>query len=264
MEKINWSGVWGIIVRHLFIWKKDLDRLVDAFWWATTDLIFWGLTSNYVKNLSFIPEITTLFVGGIIFWTTISNSQREINMPLLEDAWNRNLLNIFTTPIGLLEFVLASLILGLIKLTMTVSFLSLIAFLFYKYNIFQQGWLLLPSFINLVLMGWWFGFIIEGLILRYGYKIQAFAWAFIFVAYPFSAVLYPVSILPAWAQMISKIIPASYVFENMRLILFENRYSPQYLLTAFVLNLIYIVLSLIFLQKMYRNCLINGRLIKLN
>lgn len=264
MEKINWSGVWGIILRHLFIWRKDLDRIVDAFWWATTDLIFWGLTSNYVSGLSYVPEITTLFVGGIIYWTTISNSQREINIPLLEDAWNRNLINIFTTPITLWEFMIASLILGLIKVSLTISFLSLLAFVLYKFNIFREGALLLPSFVNLILMGWWFGFIIEGLILRYGYKIQAFAWAFIFVSYPFSAVLYPVSILPTWAQTISRFVPASYVFENMRMVLFEKTYSAENLLTAFGLNIFYLVLSLIFLKKMYRNCLINGRLIKLN
>ena len=110
MEAINWSGVKGIIVRHLFTWRRDLDRVVDAFWWATVDLIFWGLTSKYVEQYNTGIDIVAVFIGGIILWSVIIGSQREINMPLLDEAWNRNLINLFTTPISIIEFVLATIL----------------------------------------------------------------------------------------------------------------------------------------------------------
>lgn len=261
---INWSCVFAIVVRHLYNWRRDFDRVVDTFWWASTDVIFWGLTSTYVLSFSSGVDLMIVFVGGIIFWNIVQNSQREINMPLLDEAWNRNLVNLFTTPISLLEFVIATILLGIFKLLMVLILLSILAYFLYSYNIFFSGIYLLPAIINLVLVGWSVGFFIDGMIFRFGYKIQAFAWAFIFVIYPFSAVLYPVDILPVWARGIAAILPTSYVFENMRSILFTGTFNVTDIYISFVLNIIYIVLSLIFLKKMFQNALDNGRLIKLN
>ena len=264
MEAINWSGVKGIIVRHLFTWRRDLDRVVDAFWWATVDLIFWGLTSKYIEQYNTGIDIVAVFIGGIILWSVIIGSQREINMPLLDEAWNRNLINLFTTPVSIIEFVLATLVLGLSKLTVTMSFLSLLAFILYKYNIFDNGFFLLPAFANLILTGWAVGFFINGLILRYGYKIQSFAWALLFVIYPFAAVIYPVSILPPWAQFIAKFVPPSYVFENMRSVISFGLFDLNQLIAAFILNIIYLILAILFLKAMYAKALQLGKLIKLN
>lgn len=262
--KVNWSAIYAIVVRHLYNWRRDFDRVVDTFWWASTDVIFWGLTSTYVMSFSEGVDLMIVFVGGIIFWNIVQNSQREINMPLLDEAWNRNLVNLFTTPISLFEFVLATIILGMFKLLMVLILLCFLAYFLYSYNIFLNGIYLLPAIINLVLVGWSVGFFIDGMIFRFGYKIQAFAWAFIFVIYPFSAVLYPVDILPVWARSVSAMLPTSYVFENMRAILFTGTFNVTDIYISFVLNLIYIVLSLIFLKKMFQNALNNGRLIKLN
>lgn len=262
---LNFSIIHAVVVRHLFMWVRNLDRLVDAFWWATIDLIFWGLTSTYLKqNNTLGPNIVTAFIGGIIFWTLVQNSQREINMPLLDEAWNRNLINLFTTPIRLREFIFATIILGLLKLSLTISFLSIVAYLFYQYNIFHLGFYLIPAIINLLLVGWWVGFIVDGLIIKFGYKIEAFAWAFIFVIYPFSGVLYPISILPTWARFIGQILPTSYIFANMRNILFAGYFSLSDIILSFGLNILYIILSLLFLNKMFKSALKNGRIVRLN
>lgn len=238
---------------------------MDSFWWASMDLVFWGLTSSYLKqNNPGIPNIVPLFLGGIIFWVFVQNSQRDINMPLLNDAWNRNLINLFTTPVRLREFVLGTLILGIIKLSFTALALTLLAFFLYQFNIFSFGWYLLPAVISLILTGWWIGFIINGLILRYGFRVESFAWALIFVIYPFSAIFYPVSMLPAWARTISLFLPTSYIFENMRNILFGQNLSYSDILTSYFLNFIYLGFSLIFLKVMFNGALKHARLVKLN
>ena len=134
MQKINLNTVFAIVLRHLYNWRRDFDRVVDAFWWASTDVIFWGLTSTYVMNFSAGIDLMFLFVGGIIFWNVIQNSQREINMPLLDEAWNRNLINLFTTPISLMEFVIGTIILGVFKLLMVLILLSFLAYFLYSYK----------------------------------------------------------------------------------------------------------------------------------
>lgn len=265
MKFLNLSIIKAIVLRNMYEWRRNLDRIVDTIWWSSLDLIFWGLTSSYLKQANFGgPDIVPLFMGAIILWVFVQNSQRDINMPLLIEAWNLNLINLFTTPIRLREFIAGTIVLGIIKLMITGIVLSLLAFFLYNYNIFSLGFYLFPAVINLILVGWWIGFIIDGLILRYGYRVESFAWAFIFIIYPFSAIFYPVSILPKWAQIIASILPTSYIFENMREVVFQGTFSPSGIILSFILNVIYMVLSLVFLNFMFKEALKEARLIKLN
>lgn len=262
---INTSAVYGILLRNLYIWRKDLDRVVDSFWWPLMDLLFWGLTSKYLEQTSpNIPGIISLFLGGIIFWYFVIQSQRDINMPLLDEAWNRNLINIFTTPIRLRDFIAATLVLSMIKMLCTITTMTIVSYVLYRFNIFSFGWYLLPAVINLIITGWWLGFFINGLILRYGYRVQAFAWALTYLIYPFSAVLYPVSILPVWGQYIATILPTSYIFENMRTVISRGEFVPEQMVIALLLNGIFLCFSLLFLTHMYYDALKNARLVKLN
>lgn len=264
-DLLNFSAVKGVIFRNLFEWRRNLDRVVDSFWWSSIDIVFWGLTSSYIRQNNIgMTNIVSLFLGGIILWVFVQNAQRDINMPLLNDAWNRNLINLFTTPIRLRDFIAGTIILGLIKLTITIVLLTIIAFFLYQFNIFSFGWFLVPAAVNLILTGWWIGFIIDGLILRLGYRVESFAWALIFVIYPFSAIFYPVSILPKWAQVISSIIPTRYVFENMRSIILNGTYTMDNIFISFLLNFFYLILSITFLKFMFKEALKNGRLVKLN
>ena len=134
----------------------------------------------------------------------------------------------------------------------------------YAFQIFQFGWYILPAFASLILVGWWIGFIINGLIFRYGYKVEAFAWSLVFVIYPFSAVLYPVDSLPQWAQFISRLLPTSYIFENMRNILFSGTFSVSELSISFLLNILYLSLAIIFMKKQFAHAKKSGKLIRLN
>lgn len=266
MDKLfNFSAASAIVIRHLILWRRNLDRLIDAFWWSTVDLIFWGLTSSYLKKINIdIPDVVTFFLGGLIFWSFIQNAQRDINMPLLIEAWDRNLVNVFASPIRLREFIMGTIILGLIKLSFSVLTFFILSFILYQFNIFKFGLYLIPAIINLILMGWWVGFLIDGLILRYGFRVEAFAWALVFVAYPFSAVLYPVAILPEWAKIIASLLPSSYVFENMRNVIFTGTFSSNGVIVSVLLNILYISLSLIFLKYMFQQALKHARLVKMS
>jgi len=262
---INTSIIKAIVIRHIFEWRRNLDRIVDSFWWPIIDMIAWGLVSSYIqRNNPQLPYIVSFFVGGAIFWTFVQNAQRDINMPFLSEAWNRNLINLFTTPIRLREFIIGTIVLGFIKLSLTVIVLSILAFFLYHYNIFILGWFLIPAIINLILLGWWVGFFVNGCIFKFGYRVQPFAWAIIFVLYPFSAILYPVSTLPDWAQKISLIVPTSYVFESMRSVIFSKTFSPSTLIISFSLNIFYISLSILFLRAMFENAKRNAQISRLN
>ena len=123
------------------------------------------------------PSITVMIISGILFWIIVWRGQYEIRVNLLEDLWNKNLINIFVAPVSFYEWISSFLILGILKAALSFTYGALIALILYKVQIFSYGFSLLPIMLLLIMTGWWSGFIGAGIILRYGTKIQTVAWS---------------------------------------------------------------------------------------
>lgn len=248
---LNLNLVIGITMRYFYSWRHNLDRLSDSFYWPAMDLLLLGLMSVYIKNTSAFPEVVLVILTGLIFWMVIWRSQYEIAINLLTEMWDKNLVNIFSSPIRIREWVVSVMFLGIIKMIITLTFASVLAYILYTYNIFIYGYLLLPFFASLLLMGWCIGFVVAGFIIRFGIRIQTLGWVGAYMFAPFSALYYPVSALPLWAQKIAAFIPASYIFEGTREILFTGNFSYGKLFISFALNGIYMILSILFFVFMF-------------
>ena len=248
-----------MILRYMYYFKHSFDRISDTFYWPTLDLIMWGLTSVYAK--SFMPEsaqIILVVLSGIIFWIIIWRGQYEITVNLLEELWNRNLVNIFSTPLKFSEWVVSFILVGVAKAFLSFTFAVFMAYLLYKIKVFTLGFYMIPFIISLLISGWWVGFFVAGIILRFGSKLQTLAWTFVWVLGPFSAIYYPVSILPNWAKLIASILPTSYIFEGMREVINKGNLDPFKLIISFALNVVYLVCSIIFLRKSFDKVLEKG------
>ena len=251
--------IYAVILRFMYLFRRSYDRISDAFYWPTIDLMLWGLTSVYFR--SYMPDaskVILIIMSGILFWIIIWRGQYEITVNLLEDLWNENLINMFVSPLKFGEWIMAFLIIGVIKAFMSFSFALLMAFILYKVNILFFGWNFIPIIALLIMTGWTVGFFVAGLILRFGTKVQTFAWTVVALISPFSALYYPVSILPVWAQTVAKFIPVSYVFEGIREIISKGKADPNKFYISFILNFVYLILSLWFLRNSFNKVLNKG------
>jgi ABC-2 type transport system permease protein len=249
---MNWNAVNAIVFRHLYNFKHSWDRLSDAFYWPAMDIFLWGFTSVYItKQAGSIPGIAVLLLSGLILWQIVWRSQYEITVNLLEEMWNQNLANLFASPLRVREWLAGVFILGILKMFMSLSFAVVLAYVAYKANIFLLGFYLIPFMANLLITGWAVGLIVAGLIVLYGMRIQTLAWTGIFMLAPFSAVYYPVSTLPDWAQKVAAFVPTSYVFEGMREIIVNGKTSPEMLIKSFLLNGIFLILGFVLFNYMF-------------
>lgn len=243
--------VWAIVVRHLYNFRRSYDRLSDSIYWPVMDLIVWGLTSKWMASGSEIPDAALFVLTGVVFWQVVWRSNYEISVNLLEEFWNQNLANIFSTPLKVSEWIGAVMLIGLIKNLLTIIVGVGGVWLLYSLNILSMGWWLLPFFFLLLISGWFMGFLASGLIIYHGQKIQTLAWTMGFLFAPFSAVFYPLEVLPSWAQMISKTLPTSYIFEGMREVIRTGNMSWDLLVKSIVLNAIYLIASIAFFIHMF-------------
>lgn len=248
----NKSIVWGIMLRYLYDWGHNYSRLTDSFYWPAIDIFLWGLTSVYIKNASNdIPQIVFIILTGVVFWSVLWRAQYEISTNLLAEFWDKNLVNIFSSPLRISEWIAAVMALGVIKMLLTLVFAAFLSYVLYAFNVFVYGILIIPFVASLLLTGWFLGFLVAGIIIRFGQTLETLAWAGPVVIAPFAGFYYPVATLPLWAQKIAAIVPASYIFEGMREILFTGHFSPDKLMISLALNVVYLVLSILFFVYMF-------------
>lgn len=251
---MKWHRIYGLVLRYWYYLIRSFDRLSDMFYWPTIDLILFGLTGDFVqKNSVGLPNVIFTLLSGVILWIIVWRGQYEITVNFLEELWNRNLINIFVSPVQFREWVVSVLIVGIIKMSMSAVFSAILGYLFYKINILNYGLYLAPFTLSLLFTGWAVGLFIAGIIIRYGTKLQTLAWASVAVLSPFSAVYYPLATLPQWAQGIAKFVPPSYIFENARTYIQSGQVNLWEIALSFILNIVYCILGLMFLYSSFKS-----------
>lgn len=235
--------IQALIFRHLYNYRHSLDKLVDSFYWPTIDILLWGLTSLWIRENTAIPGLVVILLTGLVFWQFVWRGQYEFTINLLEEMWNQNLVSLFASPLTVAEWVVAAISLGLIKMVLSIGFSVILVAILYTVHLWQGGMVLVPAAVVLLMSGWWIGLFISGILLRFGMRIQTLAWSGIYLLSPFSAIYYPLSALPVWAQKVAWFVPMSHVFEYMRAVLSGQRVSQTVLLVPFGLTLVYLGLA---------------------
>src|SRR5574337_869903 len=159
------SRIFAYTVRHLYLYKRSLPRLMEVFYWPVLDLVVWGFVSIYLTRGT-TGDFVTLFIGALILWDILFRSQQGISVSFLEDVWSRNLLNIFVSPLSPAEYIASLLFLSVIKLLLTSTVMATLAYVLYSFDIFLFGFSLIPLVLNLIVMGWSIGIVTTALIMR--------------------------------------------------------------------------------------------------
>lgn len=255
----------ALVIRHLYLFKRSVPRIMDILYWPIMELLLWGFISVYMGKLNIAGfNAITVLLGAVIFWDLLSQSQRSVSVSFLEDVWEKNFVNIFVTPLKISEFLMSTIVLGAIRIFAVGIVMGVLAFLFFHFNIFTFGILLVPFMLSLLVFGSILGLFTTGIILRYGTSAQVLAFGFIFLIQPFSAVFYPVSALPASVQFISYLLPSTYIFEGMRDVIASGSLPPILLFHSFLLNFVYLVAVVWYFYKMFSWVKNKGLLLKLN
>ena len=255
---MKFNRIFAILLRHLYQFKYNLDRQSDVFYWPVVDLILWGIAGSYFQASGSETPLVIMVVSGIVFWIAVLRGQNDISISVLAEMWDRNLIHLFASPLKFREWALALMILGVIKAAVSFLFGVLVAFLLYRVGIFMYGFAILPFLAMLLMSGWWIGFFVGGLTLRFGTRIQTLAWTLVFIISPFIGIFYPVSALPSWGQTIAHLLPPSYIFEGMREIIISGSFDYSNLVISLVLNIIYIVPAYAFFRWNFTHLLSRG------
>ena len=141
--------------------------------------------------------------------------------------------------------------------------MAVMAAVFYNFQVTTLGFSLVLFAINLIIFAWSFGIFNLALIFRFGHSIGPITWILPFLLQPFSAVFYPISILPSFWQNIAHLLPIAYVFEGMRTLLTLGIFDYNQFLISLALNIVYLGLAIGFFYITLNSVKKSGRLVKL-
>lgn len=239
--------VLALLLRHLYLFRASWLRLVDLIYWPTVQLTMWGFLQVWLASESrFFAQAAGLFIGAVILWDILFRAQLGFSVSFLEEMYSRNLGHLLASPLKPFEFVLALMAMSVIRVSIGLFPVTLIAMWYFGFNVYSLGLWLVAFFFNLVLTSWAFALFVSGLLLRFGLGAENIAWSLMFLMLPLACVYYPLSTLPEWLQYVSMSLAPTYVFEGMRAILLDGRIEPHLMARAIALNAIYFALGALF------------------
>jgi len=230
--------IGAMVYRHVCLFRRSWPRVVELLYWPVLQMCIWGFISVYLAGMGTGPAVLagSAFLGGVLLWEAALRSQFGFSIAFLEEMWSRNLGNLMIAPIRPWELVAALMIMGALRVLLGVGAAAILAWALYAFDVTSIGVPLIGFFGNLMLMGYAVGILVVAVILRNGQGAESLAWSLLFGLAPLSAVFYPVSVLPPWLQPVALAIPATHVFEGMRIVLAEGRFDLGHFFWACGLN----------------------------
>ena len=259
---MKFHRMYGLYLRHIYLIKSSLPRILDLIYWPTIQIILWGFISKFFTLYSdYYNHTVGIILSAAILYDFLFRSSISFNMLFLEEIWSRNFTNLFVAPLKVSEIITALTFTALLRTLIGIVPAILLAAPFFGVSIFNLGPSLILLFLSLYLFGITLGLLVTSVLLKYGPAFENIAWSSLFLLAPLGCIYYPLSILPDWLQITAKALPLVYIFEEVRSILINNSVDYANIISALKLNIIYFLLSVIIFYFSFHSARKNGTLI---
>lgn len=257
---MNPTRARAIALRYFYLLRGSPARWLPLFIWVGIDILLWGFITKYLNSvmasptLNFVPRL----LGAVLIFDFFTRVLHGIASAFLEDVWSRNFLNVFASPLRISEYLTGLVITSVCTSMVGLAVMLLLAMGIFGLSFASYGVMLFPFLLILFLFGIALGIVGCSIVLRLGPASEWFIWPIPAIISPFVGVFYPLSTLPPWMQYISRALPPSYVFEQMRRILSGETPSTNALIVGGGLAILYILLACWLFRVVHRHAVRTG------
>jgi ABC-2 type transport system permease protein len=254
----------ALVRRYIYLLRSSGVRLIELIYWPFLQMLTWGFLQKYLAGTAGpLTQAAGILIGSVLLWDILFRSNIGFSTTFIEEMWSRNLGNLLISPLQPYELVAALSLWSMIRLSVSMVPVGVLAYFFFGFNLLDLGLPLVAFFAVLVLTSWSLGLIAAGVILRYGLGAEELAWSLAFLLLPLCCVYYPVSVLPEWLKPIALALPPTHVFEGMRSILLHHTFDAKELWWALGLNAIYLLAGYVTFSRFLASARVNGTLLRL-
>tara|TARA_B100001029_G_scaffold156419_1_gene141817 strand:+ start:107 stop:898 length:792 start_codon:yes stop_codon:yes gene_type:complete len=258
------NRIFGLFLRHFFLIKGSLPRILDLIYWPTIQIILWGFISKFFSTYSdYYNNTVGVILTCAILYDFLFRSSISFNMLFLEEIWSRNFTNLFIAPLKISEIITSLVATALIRTLIGLVPAILITSPLFGISILELGMPLFFLFLSLYIFGITLGLFVSSGLLRYGPAFENIAWSSLFLLAPLGCIYYPIEILPEIFQNIARGLPLVYIFEEARSILVTNVVNYENIKNAFMLNSLYLFLGIFLFYYSFAQARKKGSLINI-
>jgi len=259
---MKFHRIYALFLRHFYLIIGSFPRILDLIYWPTIQIILWGFISKFfTMHSEFYNNTVGIILTAAILYDFLFRSSISFNMLFLEEIWSRNFTNLFIAPLKVSEIITALTATALIRTLIGIIPAVLLASPFFGVSIFNLGPALILLLLSLYTFGITLGLLVVSGLFRYGPAFESVAWSSLFLLAPLGCIYYPLSILPDWLQILAKGLPLVYIFEEVRSILLNGLVNYSNIISALILNIFYLLLSILVFHKAFDEARERGTLI---
>jgi ABC-2 type transport system permease protein len=259
----SFNRVRAMVRRYWYLLRSSWPRVLDLIYWPTVQMLMWGFLQLYVsQNGGPFVRTAGVFIGAVLLWDVLFRGQLGFSISFLEEMYAHNLANLMMSPLRPVEFIAALMIMSVVRLLIGMIPVTLLAILFFGFNLWSLGFALAAFFLNLILTSWAIGIFVAGLLLRNGLGAESMAWTIMFLFLPLTCVYYPVTVLPGILQVVAWALPPTYVFEGMRALLIDHVFRADLMLEAFAFNVVLFAVASYAFLKLLQSARAQGSLLQ--
>ena len=239
---MRWHKIYGLILRHFYLIKSSLPRILDLIYWPSIQIFLWGFISKFFTiSSSYYNNTVGVILTAAILYDFLFRSSISYNMMFLEEIWSRNFTNLFIAPIKISEIITALTLTAIFRTLIGLVPAAILAIPLFGVSVFKLGLPLVFLLLSLYIFGITLGLLVTAGLIRFGPSFENIAWASLFFLAPLGCIYYPIEILPELLQLTAKILPLVHIFEEMRNILINDIINYYAIFKSVMISLLYFI-----------------------
>ena len=256
--------MYGLFLRHFYLIRSSFPRILDLIYWPSIQIILWGFISKFFTAYSdYYNNTVGIILTCAILYDFLFRSSISFNMLFLEEIWSRNFTNLFISPLKIKEIIISLIFTSLVRTLIGLIPAIILTSPLFGISILKLGLPLLFLFLSLYIFGITLGLLVSAGLLRFGPSFENIAWSSLFLLAPLGCIYYPIEILPNFFQLLAKGLPLVYIFDEARNILINGSVDFKNIFNAYLLNLFYLILSIIIFYISFNKAREKGTLINM-
>ena len=133
---VSLGRVGAMVLRYTYLLRSSWPRLLEMIYWPAVQMLTWGFLQTYlVQAQGGAPNSAAIaagaLIGGVLLWDILLRGQQGFSFSFLEEMWSRNIPNLLMSPLRPAEFVVALMVMSLIRLAVGVVPVTLMAIVFW-------------------------------------------------------------------------------------------------------------------------------------
>ena len=76
--------IWALVMRHIYIWRSSVMRLVDSIYWPAVQMVMWGFMTQYLlPQASFVAQAAGVLLSGLLLWEVVVRGNLSLSIAFL-------------------------------------------------------------------------------------------------------------------------------------------------------------------------------------